>query len=185
MEISSGEPLLGTLSLQLAAEGDQDFTSSLLFSSAISDYCIEAASRHIFKCPPVPSVAFWREPIWTDRTPGPGTYTLPRLIGPNTAYTSASPCYSLTGRSQHGRFDDDLAKTPGPVAFPRVAVDAYRTHGRPYSMGGRPKPGAAKAAKPGPADYSVGRGVTLIKPQAPACTFGIRHSMYITPLITE
>ncbi|XP_065606251.1 LOW QUALITY PROTEIN: ciliary microtubule associated protein 1A-like [Cyrtonyx montezumae] len=160
-----------------------------------SDYCIEAASRHVFKCPPVPSVASRREPIQTDRIPGPDTYMLlstvygqlPRLIGPNTAYTSASPCNSLTGRSQRGRFDEDLAKTLDPTSFPRVAVDACRTRAPVYTMGARPKPGAANAAKPGPADYSVGRGgkVMLIKPQAPACTFGIQHSIYTTPLIAE
>uniref|UniRef100_A0A8V1AM96 ODF3A protein n=1 Tax=Gallus gallus TaxID=9031 RepID=A0A8V1AM96_CHICK len=57
--------------------------------------------------------------------------------GPGPFYTSASPCYSVRGRSQRGRFDEDLAK------------------------------------------------VTLIKPQAPASTFGIRHSLYTTPLIVE
>ncbi|XP_065600695.1 ciliary microtubule associated protein 1A-like [Cyrtonyx montezumae] len=149
-----------------------------------SDYCIETASRQVFKCPPVPSMASRREPIRTDCTPGPGTYTLPRLIGPNTAYTLASPCYSLTGRSQCSCFDEDLAKTPGPAVLPRVAVDAYRTRAPAYTMGARPKPGAAKAAKPGPADYSVG-WMTLIKPQAPACSFGILHSIYTAPLITE
>ncbi|OXB52867.1 hypothetical protein ASZ78_001810, partial [Callipepla squamata] len=148
------------------------------------DYSIEAASRHVFKCPLVQSMAFCREPVRTDRPPGPSTYMLPRLMGPNTAYTSASPCYSVRGRSQRGRFDEDLAKTPGPAAFPPVAVDAYRTRAPAYTMGVQPKPGAAKAVKPGPADYSIG-WVTLIKPQAPACTFGIRHSIYTAPLITE
>ncbi|XP_021244504.1 LOW QUALITY PROTEIN: outer dense fiber protein 3-like [Numida meleagris] len=85
-----------------------------------SDYRTEAANRHVFKCPPVQSMAFRREPFQTDRTPGPGTYTLPRLMGPNTAYTSASPCYSMRGRSQRGRFDEDLAKTPGPAALPKL-----------------------------------------------------------------
>ncbi|OXB51258.1 hypothetical protein ASZ78_010449, partial [Callipepla squamata] len=99
------------------------------------DYCIEAANRHVFKCPPVQSMAFRREPIRTDRPPGPGTYKLPRLLGPNTVYTSASPCYSLRGRSQRGRFDEDLAKTPGPAAFPTVAVDAYKTRAPAYTMG--------------------------------------------------
>ncbi|XP_035752460.1 outer dense fiber protein 3-like [Egretta garzetta] len=42
--------------------------------------------------------------------PGPGTYTLPRLVGPNTAYTRASPCYSLRGKSKHNGFAQDLAK---------------------------------------------------------------------------
>ncbi|XP_021238777.1 outer dense fiber protein 3-like, partial [Numida meleagris] len=111
-----------------------------------SDYCTETANRHVFKCPPVQSMAFRREPVRTDRPPGPGTYTLPRLMGPNTAYTSASPCYTMRGRSQRGRFDEDLAKTPGPAAFPKVAVDAYKTRAPAYTMGARPKPGGAKAA---------------------------------------
>uniref|UniRef100_A0A669R717 Outer dense fiber of sperm tails 3 like 2 n=1 Tax=Phasianus colchicus TaxID=9054 RepID=A0A669R717_PHACC len=88
---------------------------------------------------------------------GPGTYTLPRLMGPNTAYTLASPCYSVRGRSQRGRFDEDLAKTPGPAALPKVPVDAYKTRAPAYTMAARPRPGEGKAAKPGPADYSVGR----------------------------
>eukprot|EP00076_Gallus_gallus_P032354 XP_024997892.1 uncharacterized protein LOC107050024 [Gallus gallus] len=94
------------------------------------------------------------------------------------------PCYSVRGRSQRGRFDEDLAKTPGPAALPKVPVDAYKTRAPAYTMAARPKAGEGKAAKPGPADYSVGR-VTLIKPQAPASTFGIRHSLYTTPLIVE
>uniref|UniRef100_A0A8V1AIG6 Uncharacterized protein n=1 Tax=Gallus gallus TaxID=9031 RepID=A0A8V1AIG6_CHICK len=110
---------------------------------------------------------------WRSREPGPGTYTLPRLMGPNTVYTSASPCYSVRGRSQRGRFDEDLAKV--------MPVDAYKTRAPAYTMAARPKAGEGKAAKPGPADYSVGPG----KPQAPASTFGIRHSLYTTPLIVE
>ncbi|XP_010725333.1 outer dense fiber protein 3-like [Meleagris gallopavo] len=77
-----------------------------------------------------------------------------------------------------------LLQTPGPAALPKVAVDAYKTRAPAYTMAARPKPAEGKAAKPGPADYSVGR-VTLIKPQAPASTFGIRHSLYTTPLIVE
>lgn len=41
---------------------------------------------------------------------GPGTYTLPRVLGPNTAHTPASPCYSMKSRSQRDRYDADLAK---------------------------------------------------------------------------
>ncbi|XP_040506242.1 outer dense fiber protein 3-like isoform X2 [Gallus gallus] len=77
-----------------------------------------------------------------------------------------------------------LLQTPGPAALPKVPVDAYKTRAPAYTMAARPKAGEGKAAKPGPADYSVGR-VTLIKPQAPASTFGIRHSLYTTPLIVE
>ncbi|XP_019468050.1 outer dense fiber protein 3-like isoform X1 [Meleagris gallopavo] len=35
-----------------------------------SDYRTEAANRHVFKCPPVQSMAFRREPLRTDRPPG-------------------------------------------------------------------------------------------------------------------
>ncbi|OXB50788.1 hypothetical protein ASZ78_013528, partial [Callipepla squamata] len=89
------------------------------------DYSIEAASRHVFKCPPVQSMAFRREPVRTDRPPSPGTYTLPRLIGPKTAYTSASPCYSVRGRSQRGRFDEDLAKVSSAAALFHVNVGIW------------------------------------------------------------
>ncbi|XP_072206990.1 ciliary microtubule associated protein 1A-like [Excalfactoria chinensis] len=149
-----------------------------------SDYRTEAANRQIFHLPPIQSMAFRRELLQTGLRPGPGTYTLPRLMGPNTAYTSASPCYSARTRCQRGSYDEDLAKTPGPAALPKVAVDAYKTRAPAYTMAAQLKPGEGKAAKPGPADYSIGR-VTLIKPQAPACTFGIHHSLYTTPLIVE
>ncbi|XP_072217272.1 ciliary microtubule associated protein 1A-like isoform X1 [Excalfactoria chinensis] len=146
-----------------------------------SDYRTEAANRHVFKCPPVQSMAFRREPLRTDRPPGPGTYTLPRLMGPNTAYTSASPCYSMRGRSQRGRFDEDLAKTPGPAALPRVAVDVYKTRAPAYTMPARPKQGEGKAVKPGPADYSVGR----VRPQLSSSPLLHKHSLHASPPFPE
>ncbi|OXB50800.1 UNVERIFIED_CONTAM: hypothetical protein H355_016976, partial [Colinus virginianus] len=111
--------------VSVAAEGDQDFTAFSLFSSAPGDYRIEAANRHVFKCPPVQSMAFRREPVRTDRPPGPGTYKLPRLLGPNTVYTLASPCYSLRGRSQRGRFDEDLAKVSSAAPLSHVSVGTW------------------------------------------------------------
>uniref|UniRef100_A0A8V1ANU6 ODF3A protein n=1 Tax=Gallus gallus TaxID=9031 RepID=A0A8V1ANU6_CHICK len=56
---------------------------------------------------------------------GPGTYTLPRLMGPNTVYTSASPCYSVRGRSQRGRFDEDLAKVSSAAPLFRVSIRTW------------------------------------------------------------
>ncbi|OXB77204.1 UNVERIFIED_CONTAM: hypothetical protein H355_012571 [Colinus virginianus] len=92
--------------------------SEIAITPGPSDYRIEAANRHVFKCPPVQSMAFRREPVRTDRPP-----------------------VALHWRS----------------ALPREAPDSRLGSG----------------------------GVTLIKPQAPACTFGIRHSIYTAPLITE
>ncbi|XP_065603833.1 ciliary microtubule associated protein 1A-like [Cyrtonyx montezumae] len=159
--------------------------TKIVITPGPSDYSIETASKHVFKCPPVLSMASRREPIKADRTPGPNSYTLPRVLGPNTAYTSASPCYSLRGRSQRGRFDEDLAKTPGPAALPRITVNACKTRAPAYTMAARPKLDVLNALNPGPADYTVSRGVRLIKPQAPASTFGIKHSIYTAPVITE
>lgn len=42
--------------------------------------------------------------------PGPGTYTLPRILGPNTICTHANPCYSMVGKSQYQSAFRDLAK---------------------------------------------------------------------------
>uniref|UniRef100_A0A8B9PMP8 Outer dense fiber of sperm tails 3 n=1 Tax=Apteryx owenii TaxID=8824 RepID=A0A8B9PMP8_APTOW len=76
-----------------------------------------------------------KPPVKEGCSPGPGTYTIPRVMGPNTVYTTASPCYSMKWRSKPGLSEKDLCK------------------------------------------------VTLTKPQAPAITFGIRHSKYTAPLI--
>ncbi|XP_032043953.1 outer dense fiber protein 3-like [Aythya fuligula] len=154
---------------------------------ATGDYHTEASNKHVFKCALVQSMAFWHEAFRADHPPGPGTYTLPRLMGPNTAYTNASPCYSMKRKSKNERFDADLSKesdTPGPAAFPKIEVDTYKRRAPIYTTGAQTKLGGDRTVKPGPADYRTGK-VTLIKPQAPETTFGIRHSIYTTPLIVE
>ncbi|GAB0190285.1 outer dense fiber protein 3-like [Grus japonensis] len=68
------------------------------------------ANKYLYKCALVQSIAFWNKVVISDQAPGPGTYTLPRLVGPNTAYTHASPCYSMKGKSKHNGFAEDLSK---------------------------------------------------------------------------
>uniref|UniRef100_A0A8C3K1X4 ODF3A protein n=1 Tax=Calidris pygmaea TaxID=425635 RepID=A0A8C3K1X4_9CHAR len=85
--------------------------------------------------------------------PGPGAYTLPRLIGPNTTYTTASPCYSMVGKKKRGGFTEDLAKTPGPAAFPKVEVDVFKTRSPSYTAASKAGAGGDRTVKPGPADY--------------------------------
>ncbi|NXW34596.1 ODF3A protein, partial [Phaetusa simplex] len=99
-----------------------------------SDYSTEKASRHVYKRPPEQSMAFRHKDVHASQTPGPGTYTLPRLVGPNTTYTRASPCYSMAGRRKHHGPAEDLAKTPGPAAFAKVGLDVYKTRAPTYSM---------------------------------------------------
>ncbi|KAM6107482.1 ciliary microtubule associated protein 1A-like [Phoenicopterus ruber ruber] len=201
------------LLLPWASEEEPSFTASLRFSSALGNYATDKANKHLYKRAPAQSMAFWHKAVRTDQPPGepwqaaslpprrcssprrtptrslpiplpgPGTYTLPRLVGPNTAYTHASPCYSMTGKRKHNGFAEDLAKTPGPAAFPKVELDIYKKRAPMYTMGTKSSLGGNKTVKPGPADYSLGK-VTLIKPQAPAPTFGLRHSLYTASLIS-
>ncbi|NXS12171.1 ODF3A protein, partial [Neodrepanis coruscans] len=99
-----------------------------------SDYSTDNANRHIYFNPPVQSMAFRHKPFKGLQTPGPGTYTLPRLLGPNTVYTHASPCYSMRGKSLYNSCFQDLAKTPGPAAFPKVELDVYKKRAPKYTI---------------------------------------------------
>ncbi|NWT47563.1 ODF3A protein, partial [Chroicocephalus maculipennis] len=89
--------------------------------------------------------------------PGLGTYILPRLPGPNTAYTHANPCYSTAGKSKHSGFAEDLSNMPGPATFPRVELDLYKTRSPTYTMGTRARPGGDPMVKPGLADYCLAK----------------------------
>nr|XP_025973567.1 outer dense fiber protein 3 [Dromaius novaehollandiae] len=148
------------------------------------DYSLEKSKNHIYKCAPAHSMSFRHETTDVDITPGPDAYTVPRVMGPNTAYTAASPCYSMKWRSKLGLCEEDLCKTPGPAAYRKTELDVYKTRAPKYTIGTHSKPIEDEAVKPGPADYYIGK-VTLTKPQAPAVSFGIRHSKYTTPLILD
>ncbi|NWW75572.1 ODF3A protein, partial [Climacteris rufus] len=99
-----------------------------------SDYVTENANKHIFYTAPVQSMVFRPKDFKTLQTPGPGAYTLPRMLGPNTVYTRASPCYSMRWKSQYNSCFQDLAKTPGPAAFAKVELDVYKTRAPKYTM---------------------------------------------------
>ncbi|NWX93224.1 ODF3A protein, partial [Nothoprocta pentlandii] len=148
------------------------------------DYFLEKSKKHIYKCAPAHSMSFRHNMASVEITPGPGDYTIPRVMGPNTAYTTASPCYSMKWRTKFGLFEEDLYKTPGPAAYQKTELDVYKTRAPKYTMRSHNKPIGDKTEKPGPADYYIGK-VTLTKPEAPAISFGIRHSKYTAPLILD
>ncbi|NXY13946.1 ODF3A protein, partial [Atrichornis clamosus] len=99
-----------------------------------SDYTTETANRHVYYKAPVQSMVFRPKAFKPLQTPGPGTYTLPRILGPNTAYTHANPSYSMRWNSQYNSCFQDLAKTPGPAAFSKVEMDIYKTRAPKYTM---------------------------------------------------
>ncbi|XP_071618266.1 ciliary microtubule associated protein 1A [Heliangelus exortis] len=146
-----------------------------------SDYFTERANKLLYRRVPAQSMSF-RHEVKPALVPGPGAYTLPRVVGPNTVYTPASPCYSMGGKSKHNSYADDLAKTPGPAAYRKVELDIYNRRAPTYTMGTKTSFGLRPTVTPGPADYSLGK-VTLTKPQAPAFTFGLRHSPYTAAAI--
>ncbi|PKU28674.1 outer dense fiber protein 3-like [Limosa lapponica baueri] len=75
------------------------------------NYATKNANQHIFKCPLEQPMAFWHKQAQS-QTRGPSTYPLPRLIGPNITYTTASPCYTMVGKRKRGGF----AKEPARVS---------------------------------------------------------------------
>ncbi|NWX63757.1 ODF3A protein, partial [Promerops cafer] len=99
-----------------------------------SDYTTEHANKHIYCSAPANSMVFRPKDFKRIRTPGPGAYTLPRILGPHTVYTHAEPCYSMRWKSKYQSCFHDLAKTPGPAAFPKVELDIYKTRAPKYTM---------------------------------------------------
>ncbi|NXL69554.1 ODF3A protein, partial [Leptocoma aspasia] len=148
-----------------------------------SDYTTDRANKHVYYSAPVNSMASRPKDLKGFRTPGPGTYTLPRILGPHTAYTRAEPCYTLKGKSDYMSAFQDFAKTPGPAAFDKVEMDIYKNRAPKYTMGLKTK-FLAKSMVPGPADYSPGK-LSVIKTRDPAFSFGLRHSLYKASLVPE
>uniref|UniRef100_A0A8C0V039 Outer dense fiber protein 3-like n=1 Tax=Cyanistes caeruleus TaxID=156563 RepID=A0A8C0V039_CYACU len=121
-----------------------------------SDYTTDPANKHIYQTAQANSLKSRPKDIKGFQTPGPATYTLPRILGPHTAYTRAEPCYSLKGKSQYQSAFQDFARTPGPAAFNRVELDVYKTRAPKYTMGLRTKL-AGKDGVPSPAEYTLGK----------------------------
>ncbi|XP_063253407.1 ciliary microtubule associated protein 1A-like [Prinia subflava] len=158
-------------------------TTKMQVTPGPSDYTTEPADRHVYLTAPASSMKSRPKDPTGFRTPGPGTYTLPRVLGPHTVNTHAEPCYSMKWKSQYQSCFQDLAKTPGPAAFDNVEMDVYKRRAPKYSMGLRTQL-AGTGTAPGPADYFPGK-LSVTKARDPAFTFGLRHSLYKASLIPE
>jgi len=143
----------------------------------------------------VMEVAFNKQPQYTfgikhryrgsDNTPASNYYTLPGMLGKTIqSGKNQAPCYTVTGRSKIGSFHEDLQKTPGPGNYSIVTPDIYRNKQPLYSMLGRNGMPGDSTRKPGPGSHSPEK-VYITKRKAPECSFGIRHSTYVAPLIVE
>lgn len=112
------------------------------------------------------------------QTPGPGSYTVPSLLGSRVIGKVSAPTYSIYGRSAVGSCFEDLSKTPGPCAYHVVNPGIYKSRAPQFSMLGRTLPPRKSPKEPGPASYAVDKHR---KPRG--WTFGIRHSDYLAPMI--
>ncbi|NXN77345.1 ODF3A protein, partial [Bombycilla garrulus] len=158
-------------------------TTKLEVTPGPSDYTTDPADKHVYYSAPSRSMMFRPKDSQRFQTPGPGTYILPRILGPSTVYTHAEPSYSMKGKSDYQSCFKDMAKTPGPAAIGRVELDAYKPSAPKYTMGLRTEL-AGKGMFPGPAEYTLGK-ISVTKARDPAYTFGLRHSLYKASLIPE
>ncbi|KAM9481611.1 ciliary microtubule associated protein 1B-like isoform 2-T2 [Clarias gariepinus] len=119
-----------------------------------------------------------------DQTPGPAAYMLPPVLGPVSVGKKSAPNISLSGRSKIGSFHEDLRKTPGPGTYRVVDPNIYRSKTPQYSIIGRNSLPGDTSQKPGPGTHYPEQ-VTFTRSKAPSFSFGIRHSEYIAPLISD
>ncbi|NWZ29693.1 ODF3A protein, partial [Asarcornis scutulata] len=129
------------------------------------DYHTEASNKHVFKCPPVQSMAFQHEASRADQPPGKATpskadnCSLSELQGqPAVSASKASPGL---GKEKSADLCPtrslSLSQTPGPTAFPKIEVDTYKRRAPIYTTGAQTKLGGDRTVKPGPADYRTGK----------------------------
>ena len=119
-----------------------------------------------------------------DSNPAPNNYSLPSMLGSKVIGKESSASYSLTSRPGIGGFDEDLAKAPGSATYKTVESNLYRNRPPCYSMLARRYMPGDKTQKPGPGAHYPER-VKVNRPRTPEFSMGIRHSEYITPLITD
>ncbi|NXQ39689.1 ODF3A protein, partial [Catharus fuscescens] len=104
-----------------------------------SDYTTEPADKHVYHTAPSQTMVFRPKDAKGSQTPGPGSYSLPRILGPRTVYTRAEPCYSMRWKSQYHTYlwtstSLLLLQTPGPAAFAKVDLDFYKPKAPKYTM---------------------------------------------------
>uniref|UniRef100_A0A2I2ZDG7 Ciliary microtubule associated protein 1B n=1 Tax=Gorilla gorilla gorilla TaxID=9595 RepID=A0A2I2ZDG7_GORGO len=114
------------------------------------------------------------------RTVGPAAYTVPSLLGPRVIGKVSAPTCSIYGRRAAGSFFEDLSKTPGPCAYHVVSPGVYKSRAPQFTILARTSLPQDNTRKPGPAAYNVDQHR---KPRG--WSFGIRHSDYLAPLVTD
>ncbi|XP_030640964.1 outer dense fiber protein 3-like protein 2b [Chanos chanos] len=119
-----------------------------------------------------------------DAVPAPNKYTLPSLMGSHVLTKPASASFTISGRCKSGGHSEDLSKTPGPGRYNSTDPNIYLPRQPAFSMLGRHGVPNDTAPKPGPGSHNPEK-VTVNKPRPPAFSLGIRHTEFVTPLVTD
>ncbi|KAK7497390.1 hypothetical protein BaRGS_00011434 [Batillaria attramentaria] len=146
-------------------------------------YCPEKCGHIASRIPPSFTFGKRHKLRSMDQTPGPNRYSLPNMLGTTPqAGKKSAPSAIIRSRNAQGRFDEDLGKTPGPASYDTIDTDLFKNRIPAYSMGhkfGLPGDGTVK---PGPSTYNP---MYNLHRNYPPQTFGMRHSPYTSPLITN
>jgi len=142
-------------------------------------YSPEQAGKSAYYSAPTYSLSGRTKGHKSDQSPAPNHYS---LIERHNSRVKSAPKYSFGGRHSIGHFTEDLAKTPGPAVYNVINPNVFKNQKPAYSMTGRSQMPGDRTTKPGPGAHSPEK-VYVTRRQAPASSFGIRHSEYTTPII--
>lgn len=144
-------------------------------------YNLEKSKSQVYNSAPQYSISLPRRSRSVDFTPAP-KYDLPTMLCETKQSTKRrAPAYSMLSRNSW--MPDP--ESPGPAVYNVIPPNTYSPKAPVYSIYFRNKFCDSRNEKtPGPGTHSP-ETVWVHKKKAPQFTFGIRHSMYITPLWPE
>ena len=116
-----------------------------------------------------------------DFGPAPNSYSLPSMLG-RVPHKAGGVSYSFGCRTKICELD--RSSVPGSAHYKVVSPNVYRTRAPAHLLGRRVFMPEDMTVKPGPGTYYPEK-VTINRPKAPGFSGGVRHSDYITPLITR
>jgi len=119
-----------------------------------------------------------------NKNPAPNTYTLPPCLGDKLVDKKSAPVAGVRSRPKIGGFDEDLAQAPGAGTYKTTDPNVYKRRGPTYPIVGRNELPGDQTLKPGPGAHKP-ENVTSTRRQAPAFSFGVRHSEYSGNYITQ
>jgi hypothetical protein len=145
---------------------------------APGSYCPEKSEKSILDHSPKYSFGLKTKVELKSNTPAPNVYNVPSVLGNCPEGTKKkAPAYTMSGRGKE--FVDFRVTNPGPGKYDSGNLNHVKSKAPSYSLSVRTQMPSDDTKKPGPGNYSPEK-VNLN--HAPAHTFGIKHSPYISKM---